>query len=114
MLDRLFTTGSLRPEDMTRFVVVPSLDEEPTATLIAPAHWSLEAADSFRQALSPAIPSERKAAEENTVPSWLWRRNPRGTESVPEKSVMDVLSRIAEVSQWGVDRSEGRPYPHGR
>lgn len=100
MLDRLFTTGSLRPEDMTRFVVVPSLDEEPTATLIAPAHWSLEAADSFRQALSPAIPSERKAAEENTVPSWLWRRTPRGTESVPEKSVMDVLSRIAGAATY--------------
>lgn len=95
MLNRLFTTGSLRPEDMTRFVHAPTLDNESAATLVAPMEWSLEAADAFRQALASKVPAERSAVEENTMPSWLWKRRARTQADTAEKSVTDVFDRIA-------------------
>ena len=100
MLNRLFTTGSLRPEDMTRFVHAASLEGSSAATLIAPMEWSIEAADSFRAALAQSIPSERSVLEENTMPSWLWRRQAKGTGRSVEKSVTDVFDRIAGAAAY--------------
>lgn len=100
-IERLFTTGSLRPEDMVLSKAAPIIDEGRDIELKTPENWSLEAMDSFREALCTAVPTNTQLVEENTVPSWLWRRRPnQSTSFQSEKSASEVFSRLAGAATY--------------
>lgn len=100
-IERLFTTGSLRPEDMVRTKIAFSSDETQEAHLSVPENWSIEAANSFREALCHKVPTTIRTIEENTVPSWLWKHRPSTeTLSHAETSVTDVFTRIAGAATY--------------
>ncbi len=86
-IERLFALGSVLPHDMVRW--------GRKGSLTAPEDWSLEAAEAFHDALFTAAPSATRTLEENTMPSWLWRRVAQGKETRAETSVMEVFDRIA-------------------
>lgn len=94
-IERLFTAGSLRPEDMMRFVNAAHPDDAEAPPFMVPDSWSLEAVESLRCAIATKVPVTRRPVEENTMPSWLWQRRARGDATAPEKSVMDLFDRVA-------------------
>lgn len=94
-LERLFTTGSLRPQDSIRFVLAGSEADPLKPTLSVPNSWSLEAAQAFAQALCLHRPVSTQVIEENTLPSWLWQRRTQGSAMRAETSVLEVFDRIA-------------------
>ena len=99
-IERLFTTGSLRPQDSMRFVIAGSADEQIEPLLSVPDDWSLEAAKCFAQALCTRRPIETQIIEENTLPSWLWQRRIKGTETRSEHSILEVFDRIAGAATY--------------
>ncbi|MGE4351557.1 MAG: hypothetical protein AB7E52_05135 [Bdellovibrionales bacterium] len=96
-LERLFTNGSLRPQDSLRFVLAGSESHPLRPAFTVPAHWSLEAAEAFAPALCPDRPTATQPVEENTLPSWMWRRRAaKGeTQRCTESSTMEVFNRLA-------------------
>ncbi len=92
LIERLFTTGSVLPHDMTRFASRPEAN--------VPEEWSDEAATCLAEALCPQAPLSRSAIEENTLPSWLWKHRAADEETAPEKSLLDILNRIAGAAAY--------------
>ncbi len=99
-LERLFTTGALLPWNAMHFVTAGSKDAVLNPPLQVPATWSLEAAQSFQEALCLAAPTTRRVVEENTIPSWLWQHRANGHAMAPERSVMDVLNRVVGAATY--------------
>ncbi len=99
-LERLFTTGALLPWNAMHFVTAGSEAEALQPPFQVPATWSLEAAQSFQEALCLAAPITRRVVEENTIPSWLWQRRASSHETTPERSVMDVLNRVVGTATY--------------
>lgn len=97
LLERLLSSGSLRPQDSMRFVLAGSNDEPLTPQLSVPETWSLEAAQAFAPALCLNAPEKTETIEENTMPSWLWHRRKSSSSNKlkPEISILDVFNRIA-------------------
>lgn len=100
LLERLFTTGSLRPQDSMHFVTAGSAATPLEPTLSVPDDWSLEAAQTFAESLCLDRPAATQVIEENTLPSWLWQRRLLGTESCAESSVLEVFERIAGAATY--------------
>lgn len=100
LLERLFSTGSLRPEDSMQMVIAGSADDCVAPVFTVPNTWRLEAAQTFAPALCQNIPASRTAVEENTMPSWLWQRRAQGSERRAESSVLDVYDRIAASAAY--------------
>jgi hypothetical protein len=82
------------------FVTAGSEAEVLRPSFQVPATWSLEAAQSFQEALHLSAPTARRVVEENTIPSWLWQRRANGHASAPERSVMDVLNRVVGAATY--------------
>jgi len=99
-IERLFTTGSLRPQDSMRFVLAGSPDDQPMPALSVPDDWSLEAAESFKESLYAQVPAQHQAVEENTMPSWLWQHRAKGEETTCETTVLEVIDRIAGAATY--------------
>lgn len=91
-IERLFTAGSVLPQDMVRMATRKGVS--------VPEDWSLEAAEALRDALVMKAPVKRRAIEENTMPSWLWQRRAEGPEVAAETSIMDVVDRIAGAATY--------------
>lgn len=100
LIERLFTTGSLRPQDSMRFVLAGSAAEPLEPSLIIPDEWSLEAAQAFAPTLCLHRPETTQVIEENTLPSWLWQRRTLGTGTRTESSVLEVFERIAGAATY--------------
>lgn len=62
---------------------------------IAPEGWTSEAVEAFADAFYPSRPGTTTPIEENTLPSWLWRRRAADTQGGPETSVFQVIDRVA-------------------
>ncbi len=92
LIERLFTTGSVLPHDMTRFVC--------RSDGKAPEDWNLEAVEAFAEALYARAPTTRKALEENTLPSWLWRHRAEGTDVSGESGPLAVFDRVAGAAAY--------------
>ncbi|MDD5587339.1 MAG: hypothetical protein PHY92_10385 [Alphaproteobacteria bacterium] len=93
---RLFTIGMIDPFDSCRFVARPvETPKGEVATIDVPDDWSLEAASAFAATLYARAPLERRALEENTLPSWLWKRRAAGQGYATETSAEQVFNRIA-------------------
>ncbi len=91
-LSRLFAAGSVLPHDETRFCARGGME--------APEEWSLEAVEAFREGLFLRAPLRLTAVEENTTPSWLWRRRATGEKTAPESEIMAVFTRIAGAAAY--------------
>ena len=90
-IERLFTSDELDAFDLIHF-----REAGDEAALEAPHNWSNEAAAALGgDAACQEIPAETRAIEENTVPSWLWRHVPEGSERVEETSAAQIFNRVA-------------------
>lgn len=69
--------------------------DEATPALECPSGWSAEAAAVLAEALCRALPARTRAIEENTVPSWLWRRAAQGTGRTEETGARQIFDRAA-------------------
>ncbi len=90
-IERLFTAGSTLPQDMVSQIKTNISGRSFTA----PHDWSLEALQSFQEALALKVPAKHRAIEENTVPSWLWAHRANGKTTTQESSALEVFNRIA-------------------
>lgn len=101
-IERLFTSNGADFHDPSTFV--PHAIEKAGATLLnvyVPPNWSNEAAQAFASALFPAVPSALRPVEENTMPSWLWRKRStavKGTDS--ETGAHQVFHRVAGAAVY--------------
>jgi hypothetical protein len=93
---RLFTTGMIDPYDSCRFVARSVETTQGDAVVISiPDTWSLEAGGAFAAALYSRAPLERRPIEENTLPSWLWKRRAAGHDCAAETNAEQAFNRIA-------------------
>lgn len=93
-IERLFTADAANWNDGADFVAHPC-DDEGARFINAPADWSLDAARALSEALSGAVPVRLKAVEENTMPSWLWRRLADDKRERPETDARQIFDRAA-------------------
>lgn len=101
MLERIFTATPVYSENRVSFKQAASLDEGCEDSLSVPEEWSLEAADVFSDALYAWVPQALSSVEENTVPSWLWRRNARpGSFVRKETGALEVFSRVVGAATY--------------
>jgi len=91
-IERLFTAGSLQPQDMMRMAMRDGVT--------VPEAWSHEAAEAFSASLFANAPAKRRVVEENTMPSWLWQRKADGEAKAAEASVLDVFDRLAGAAAY--------------
>ncbi len=104
---RLFTRKDFDAFDLIHFRESEQAGDESFPALESPDNWSAEAASLLaEEAAHQAIPARTKAYEENTVPSWLWRRTSEGKASTPETGVQQILNRVvgsATYAGWKED-----------
>lgn len=75
--------------------------DETWPALDCPNNWSSAAAELLAEgALCRSIPSRLVAVEENTVPSWLWRRTGQGTGRKEEFSAQHIFDRVAASATY--------------
>lgn len=92
MIPRLFTAAHESPSP--RFKTARRTISGFEAPLDVPADWSLEATEAFSVALMNDVPSKVKGVEENTLPSWLWRRQATEAPQTRERSARAVFDRV--------------------
>jgi hypothetical protein len=100
---RLLTRGEGDVYDALPFQSSDSFGDEHAPALAAPATWNNEAVAVMAEAACASVPADLRAVEENTVPSWLWRHQPRGTRRAQETDMRDILNRAvgsAAAKAW--------------
>ena len=111
-ISRRFTTAGLSPYDAIAFNAISSEIRNPDGSVVfcqenieVPKGWSQVASDVLAQKYfrKAGIPQEVVGVEENTVPSWLWRREAKpGTVFGGETSARQVFDRLAGAwAYWG-------------
>ena len=119
-IERRFTTEGRDAYDGIEFRTTTSEIRNPDGSVVfqlanvdVPADWSQVACDILAQKYfrKAGIPAALKAVEENTVPSWLWRkvadedalkRVSRESRKVGETSARQVFDRLAGTwTYWG-------------
>ena len=117
-IPRLFTLKDRDVYADIHFQEPEHAGDETRPALECPDFWSAEAAAVFAEkAISHTIPSRTRAIEENTVPSWLWRRTGQGagrTEEASAKQIFDRVAGSAAYAGWKqglfTDESEARVF----
>lgn len=100
-LPRLFTRQERDAYDLIHFNEQEGHDDETSNALEAPENWNLEARTTFAQnACFNTAPSQVRAIEENTVPSWLWKHTGVGRKISAERKVQQVFDRLAGSSTY--------------
>ncbi len=104
---RLFTRQNQDAFSLIHFAEPNDRGDETFPALEAPDNWSALSTEIFaEQAAHTATPTQTKAIEENTVPSWLWRHVATGKVAAPETSVQGILGRAvgsATYKGWKQD-----------
>ncbi len=75
------------------FLSSDSFGDEEVRALAAPSSWSGESVALMAEAACQNIPFELRTIEENTIPSWLWRRQGKGTRRARETDLRDIFNR---------------------
>lgn len=91
---RLFTRADGDVYDSILFKDSESYGDESFPALTAPVSWSEEAVAVMADAACKAVPADLRTCEENTVPSWLWRRQSKGSRRAEESDLRDIFNRI--------------------
>ena len=100
---RLFARGESDVYEVLPFQSSDSFGDEHAPALAAPLTWSHEAVEVIAQAACASVPADLRAVEENTVPSWLWRHQPRSTRRAQETDLRDIFNRAigsAAAKAW--------------
>jgi ribonucleoside-diphosphate reductase alpha chain len=111
-ISRHFTTAGSSPYASIPFRAINSEIRNPDGSVVfrqenieVPQSWSQVASDVLAQKYfrKAGIPKDVVAVEENTVPSWLWRRETKpGTSFGSETSACQVFDRLAGAwTYWG-------------
>ena len=112
-IERHFTQGKTDAYEGIAFRQATSEIRNPDGSVVfrqenieVPAAWSQVASDVLAQKYfrRKGVASELKAVEENTVPSWLWRKVPAEGASTEagETSAKQVFDRLAGTwTYWG-------------
>ncbi len=95
-IGRCFTNDAATPYELIHFREPEEPVAEGLATTERPSNWGYEAAALFtEQALVKSVPRELRPVEENTLPSWLWKRQGKDYWGTAENSVKKVFDRVA-------------------
>ena len=100
---RLFTRAEGEAYDAIVFQSSESFGDEAAPALASPVTWNTEAVAVMAEAACKAVPADLRAVEENTVPSWLWRHQSKGTRRAAESDLRDIFDRVvgsASASAW--------------
>jgi len=119
-ITRRFTEAGKSPFDGIEFRTTTSEIRNPDGSVVfrlenveVPARWSQVASDILAQKYfrKAGVPARLRRVEENTVPSWLWRREadsealaklPKAERSGSETSARQVFERLAGTwTYWG-------------
>ncbi len=119
-INRRFTSADTSPYDGITFREADSEIRNPDGTTVfelkgfeVPASWSQVAADILAQKYfrKDGIPACLKPVEENSIPSWLWRKKsdeaalkklPKEKRYGPESSAKQIFDRLAGTwTYWG-------------
>ncbi|HUY68648.1 MAG TPA: hypothetical protein VMV79_05045 [Alphaproteobacteria bacterium] len=100
-LGRLYTGGAYDAFDLIHFHAADENGEDGKAAFESPDHWSNVAAETLcDEAACASIPATTRAIEENTLPSWLWRRIGEGKERTVESSAKAIFQRVAGMAAY--------------
>src|SRR5579871_1446543 len=100
-LPRLFTRAGEDAYDLIHFREREQSGDDFFPAVECPDGWSNEAAALLAsEAAFAAAPAARKAIEENTVPSWLWRHESLGRKKQPEGSVQQIFDRAVGAATY--------------
>ncbi len=97
--ERHYTRDGVSAFDLINFRESDSGDED-TASFECPAGWSNEAASLLADEAAILAPENTKSIEENTVPSWLWRRVAEGSDTAKETGAQQIFRRIAGTAAY--------------
>jgi hypothetical protein len=99
-LPRRFTANGQDAWALINFRAIEEAADEADA-FERPENWSAEATALFAGHAAFTNASETiKAVEENTVPSWLWRRTGEGEKGAAETSVKHVFDRVVGAATY--------------
>jgi ribonucleotide reductase alpha subunit len=100
-LERHFTSEDVDALDLLHFEECETGADDSGAAFEKPHHWSDEAAAAFAAgAANRAVPAYTRSIEENTIPSWLWRRSGEDRLRSSENSVRQVFHRVAGAATY--------------
>jgi hypothetical protein len=97
-LERLYTDARHDAYELIDFRAQDAEENEgeTARALECPENWSAEAGVTLaEEAAFRSAPLETQAIEENTVPSWLWRRTASGKTRIRETSARQIFQRVA-------------------
>lgn len=98
---RYFTPAARDAYEMIHFRPRVAEGDGFDAPLEHPEGWPLQAVEMLAdEAACSALPPVEKAIEENTVPSWLWRRSQAALVGGYEASVRHVFDRVAGAAAY--------------
>ncbi|MDP9127354.1 MAG: hypothetical protein M3N08_03705 [Pseudomonadota bacterium] len=100
-ITRVFTRGKRDAYNDILFKDREWAGDEVSPALECPENWSREAAELLaEQGAATSVPAHTRAVEENTVPSWLWRRVGKGAELRAETSAKEVIDRVVGAAAY--------------
>jgi len=100
-IPRLFTRGEHAAYELIHFQEPEQAGDDSTPALECPDNWGTEAASLLaEEAACRTIPAQTKAIEENTVPSWLWRRSGEGRGTTEETSAKQIFDRVVGAASY--------------
>src|SRR5882672_7401648 len=98
---RLFTRQERDAYELIHFRESESEGDEVASRLECPENWSQEAAAMLAEkAGCKSVPRHLKPAEENTVPSWLWRRTGDKCDGIVETSAGQIFDRVVGAAVY--------------
>ena len=100
---RFFTHSEGDVYDQIPFQSSHSFGDEDAPALASPTTWSAEAVSVMAEAACIAIPTNLRAREENTVPSWLWQHQSSSEQRATEGDLRDIFNRVvgsAAAKAW--------------
>ncbi len=104
---RLFT----RTEGVDAASLIHFREQDGETALSCPENWNPEAAAMLADtAAFKAVPAKTKLIEENTVPSWLWRKSsaaPATTEETNTQKIFDRVIGSAAYKGWKENLFDG-------
>ncbi|MGE3623477.1 MAG: hypothetical protein AB7H77_06375 [Bdellovibrionales bacterium] len=98
--ERFFTREDADAFDLIHFRESET-ESDPACPLECPDNWNVDAASTLaEQGSCKSIPAYTRSVEENTVPSWLWRRVAENRLRTSENSVRQIFHRTAGTAAY--------------
>jgi len=86
-------------ENVSAFNLIHFYENDDSEELMRPDGWSAESAALLAESVVQ-IPIQTKSIEENTLPSWLWRRTAVGALRAQEKDARQIFHRVVGAAAY--------------